>query len=231
VPHVLTPEMNEILSASKKYGWVLEPDAKRLLSMAGVTVPKYEWVKDLEAAKRAASAIGFPVVGKIVSPKILHKSDCGGVILGIDGERELAAAYDKLKKIEGFDGMLIEETLAGVELIVGAKNDFQFGPILLLGMGGTGVEIYNDASIRMAPIDAADVSSMIGGLKARRIIEGYRGSSPVRLEELTRLLLVFSDLAMAFEDFLDSIDLNPVMCTDAGCVVADARIVFKEEDK
>ncbi len=115
---------------------------------------------------------------------------------------------------------------AGVELIVGAKIDHQFGPVVLLGMGGIGVEIYKDSAIRMAPLAQRDVLSMVGALKARKLLEGYRGSRPIHMGELTRTLMVFSDLLMGLEDRIESIDLNPVICTPEKCVVADARIML-----
>jgi hypothetical protein len=122
--------------------------------------------------------------------------------------------------------MLIEPMVSGIELIVGAKNDHQFGPVLLLGAGGTGVEIYRDVALRMAPIGEKDVHSMLACLKARKLLEGYRGAAPVSRGALVKLMLAFSDLAMALEEEFESIDLNPVMCSADGCVVADARIML-----
>ena len=122
-------------------------------------------------------------------------------------------------------GRTLEEMLAGVELIVGAKIDYQFGPIILLGIGGTEAEIYRDVSLRMAPISERDVVSMVKGLKAHEILEGYRGSDPVNRDELTRTLMSFSRMVMELADQIDSIDLNPLMCSSERCVVADARII------
>jgi acyl-CoA synthetase (NDP forming) len=122
--------------------------------------------------------------------------------------------------------MLVEEILTGMELIIGAKIDFQFGPIVILGIGGTAVEIYQDTSIRMAPLTPKDVLSMIKNLKAHRLIEGYRGSEPVNLNKLTEIVVTFSDLLMELEDVVESIDLNPVMCSSKKCIVADARIML-----
>jgi len=117
--------------------------------------------------------------------------------------------------------------VSGTELIVGAKIDYQFGPVILLGMGGTGVEIYRDVTLRMAPLSPKDAESMIRCLKAHQLLEGYRGAKPVDLKGLERLLLVFSGLVMDLEEFIESIDLNPVMCSPAKCVIADARIMLK----
>jgi hypothetical protein len=124
--------------------------------------------------------------------------------------------------------MLVEEMVSGLELIVGAKNDYQFGPVILFGMGGVLVEIYRDIVLRMAPLSQGDIDSMMRCLKARRLLEGYRGSNPINFKELKELLVNFSNLVMDLENFFESIDLNPVICSIDRCVVADARILLKD---
>ena len=109
---------------------------------------------------------------------------------------------------------------------MGAKNDYQFGPVILTGIGGTGVEIYQDTSIRMAPITSKNIESMLKDLKGYQLLEGYRGSAHVNLKRIKDLLLSFSDLVLELEDVFESIDLNPVMCSQQACVVADARIML-----
>ena len=225
---MLTTEMNEILSASKEIGWVLEPQAKRLLSLAGLSVPRFFCTKKIDEALRFAEEIGYPVACKVVSPKVIHKSEKNGVELGIDSERKLRETFHRFNKIEGFTGMLVEEMVSGLELIVGAKNDYQFGPVILFGMGGVLVEIYRDIVLRMAPLSQRDIDSMMRCLKARRLLEGYRGSNPINFKELKELLVIFSDLVMDLENFFESIDLNPVICSIDKCVVADARILLKD---
>jgi acyl-CoA synthetase (NDP forming) len=223
---VLKQEINAVLSASRETGWVLEPEAKRLLSLAGIPVPVFAWAKSADEALRFAEETGYPVVAKVVSPLVVHKSDSGGVIVGIADQQELRAAFEGFSAVEGFSGILVEEMVSGIELIIGAKMDFQFGPVILLGMGGTGVEIYGDTTLRMAPLSQRDVESMVKGLKAHRLLEGYRDTEPVNMKELTRMLLAFSDLVMNMVDRIESIDLNPVMCSARACVVADARIML-----
>jgi acyl-CoA synthetase (NDP forming) len=122
--------------------------------------------------------------------------------------------------------VLIEETLAGLELIIGARVDYQFGPIIILGMGGTRAEIYRDVALRMAPLAAGDAELMTRGLKAGRLLEGFRGSAPVDMNGLDGLLIRFSGLVMELGESFASIDLNPVMCSASACVVADARIML-----
>ncbi len=223
---MLKKSLKKVLSASQEYGWVMEPECKQILKDIGISVPKFRVVTEWEEALGAADDIGYPLVCKVVSPAVIHKSDSGGVMVGIDNQRKLKSAYQKLKKLDGFRSMLMEETVDGVELIVGAKNDYQFGPVILTGIGGTGVEIYQDTSIRMAPITSKDIESMLRDLKAYQMLEGYRGSTPVNLKRIKDLLLSFSDLVLELEDVFESIDLNPVMCSQQTCVVADARIML-----
>jgi len=224
---MLSQNILDILSKSKEWGWVLEPDAKRLLAQAGIGVPEFIWTDSLKEAVAFAEKIGYPVVAKIVSPKVIHKTESGGVALGIDNKIALGEAFHRFSDMDGFRGVLVEETVSGAEMIVGAKNDYQFGPVILLGVGGTGVEIYKDTTLRMAPIAPKDVESMLKSLKAHKLLEGYRGAEPVSLEALTRMLTSFSTLVMDLGEEVASIDLNPVMCSAKRCVVADARIMLK----
>ena len=224
---MLVREVWDILSSSKATGWVLEPDAKRLFSFLGLDVPRFVWAKRVEEAVQFAEEIGYPVVGKVVSPKLVHKSDKKGVEIGIDNDEKLQETFRRFSQFDGFAGMLVEEMIFGMELIVGAKVDDQFGPVVLLGIGGTGVEIYKDVTLRMAPLTLKDAESMIRCLKAHSLLEGYRGSKPANLREINRLLMTFSQLVMDLESMIDSIDLNPVICSPTRCVVADARIMLR----
>jgi succinyl-CoA synthetase beta subunit len=224
---MLTEDMRLIIDNARETGWVLEPDAKRLLSLAGLTVPDFVLAVTASEAVAAAQRIGYPVAAKVVSAKILHKSEAGGVAVGVPDASHLTDIFGKFSALEGFAGLLVEEMLPGSELIVGAKVDFQFGPVILLGMGGTGVEIYRDTVIRMAPVTEKDVQAMLAGLKGARLLQGYRGAEPISIPELIRLMLAFSALIMDLENDVESIDLNPVKCTGRRCVVADARIMLR----
>jgi acyl-CoA synthetase (NDP forming) len=225
---MLDDKAKKALTDSKKQGWVLEPDAKRMLESAGMAVPEFTLAKTMDEALQFVRKNSYPVVAKIVSPQVVHKSDVGGVVVGIDKDDLLAETYKKFSAIKGFCGMLVEESVSGLELIVGAKVDYQFGPVILLGIGGTGVEIYKDTTLRMAPLRPEDIGPMIKGLKAHKLLEGYRGAKPVDMEALTRLLVKFSEFVMEVEPYMESIDLNPVMCTADKCYVADARIMLKK---
>ena len=214
------------LNSATESGWVLEPDAKHLLRTAGLKVPAFKVCPEVSEAVAWAGKIGYPVAAKVVSPKAMHKSELKGVVVGIGDDDALREAYKHFRRIDGFCGMLVESIAAGVEVIVGAKIDYQFGPVILLGMGGTAVEIYQDTAIRMAPLIERDVWSMVGSLKARRLLEGYRGSEAVSMEALVETMLTFSDLVLTLGERFESIDLNPVMCSAEDCIIVDARIVL-----
>lgn len=227
---MLKKEISGILSTFKETGWVLEPEAKRLLRLSGIPVPEFIWTGSPEEALKFAGKIGFPLVAKLVSPVALHKSDLGAVIVGIHTDEELTEAFARFRAMDGFSGMLVEEMVSGLELILGARIDFQFGPVILLGIGGTAVEIYKDTALRMAPLKPADVASMVKGLKARPLLEGYRDAEPINMKALTRTVLALSDLVMNLEGLIESMDLNPLMCSAKGCVAADARIMLAKEE-
>ena len=222
----MNKEIADILENSREIGWVLEPGAKRILTAAGIDVPRFAWAKTYDEAAAFAREIGYPVVAKVVSSRALHKTEVGGVVVGIKSDAELESAFGALSRIERFEGIVVDEMLAGTELIVGAKNDAQFGPVVLLGIGGVGVELYKDTAIRMAPLAERDALSMMRCLKAHELLEGFRGAEPVSSALLTALLLNFSNLVMEIADQVESIDLNPVICSSKRCAAADARIML-----
>ena len=220
------PEMLRIVEAARADGWVTEPDAKRLFRLAGFDVPRLTVARTPEEADRFAREIGYPVVAKVVSARILHKSDVGGVVVGIADAGRLGEVFRRFQGMEGFVGMIVEETVSGIELILGAKIDLQFGPMILLGIGGTGVEVYQDVALRMAPLSGKDVHAMIAGLKARRLLEGYRGAEKVDRDKLTETVLAFAAMVMELQERIASIDINPLLCSSRRCTVADARILL-----
>jgi hypothetical protein len=223
---MLRDNIRETFAEAHKQGWVMEPQAKDLLRLAGMDVPRFLFTNDVAEAIGFADGIGYPVVAKVVSPDIIHKSDSSGVVLGIPDNRRLGEVFTEMGKIKGCQGIIVEESLKGIEMIVGMKMDKQFGPVILLGMGGTAVEIYKDATLRMAPLRMNDAESMMRCLKGRPLLEGYRGSEGVNVDELKKMLMAFSSLVMEFDKEVESIDLNPVICNASRCIVADARIML-----
>jgi hypothetical protein len=216
----------QIFRKWRQAGWIPEPDAMDILRAEGLEVVPHRTAGSVEEAVRFAGEIGFPVVAKVVSPEIMHKSDVAGVATGITTGEELAGHFERFRRMEGFTGMLVAAMLSGVELILGARIDSQFGPAILLGIGGTGVEIYGDVAVRLAPLSARDAAAMAAGLRGRPLLEGFRRQPGVNMENLTATMLRFSDLVMKYRDRIESVDINPLICSVEKCTVADARIVL-----
>ena len=227
---MLNSAIEQIINDSQAHGWVLEPEAKRLLKEAGVAVPVFEWCQSESDALEAAERIGYPVVAKVVSAAIVHKTDVDGVAVGVPGPQELSQHYRRFSQMPDFNGMLIDEMIAGQELIIGGKIDFQFGPVVLMGIGGTAVEIYQDTAVRMAPLTALDVEAMVAELRGSPLLTGHRGQAGISMTHLTQVMLRMSELLLALEEKIESLDLNPVFCTDQHCIVADARIILKQSN-
>jgi len=219
---------SSIIENSKLRGWVLEPDAKEIMATQGFDVPNFVVTDSVQAAGDFLKLSPGPVVAKAVSEKILHKTEFNAVVTGIVDEKRLGQEMTRLKSLDGCEQILVEEMVEGLEIIIGAKNDFQFGPVIVLGLGGTSVEIYNDTAIRMAPVEPGDVVSMVNSLKAKKLFKGYRQKPGVNMDILIPLVVKFSSLTMDLEDQFQSIDLNPVICTKDRCVIADARIMLRK---
>jgi acetate---CoA ligase (ADP-forming) subunit beta len=216
-----------ILDAAAQDGWVLEPDAKRLLQDAGLEVPRGRLATSVDDAVDAARELGFSAVAKVVSPAVVHKTEVGGVIVGLPGEDAVRAAWARLSPLPEFRGLLIEELVSGVEAIVGGRYDPQFGPVVMLGVGGTGVEIYRDISLRLAPVDEAEAAAMLAELTGAALFTGHRGSASVDVPALARLIARFSALLAALGDRVSSVDLNPVFCGPRRAVIGDARFLLE----
>jgi acetate---CoA ligase (ADP-forming) subunit beta len=224
----MKPEVKEIIDSSVKSGWVLEPRAKELIKSYGLATSKFVWAKTLENALQGAKKVGYPLVAKIVSEKIIHKSDVGGVVVGVRDNNQMVEVFEKFSKLEGFDGVLLDEMLAGSEVIFGSKYDAQFGIVVLVGIGGTSVEIYKDVALRMAPVSKDDAAEAINSLKGIKLLKGYRGKEVVNIDKLAAAVVKFSEMAYDLRNEVESMDLNPVMCTKDKAVVADARIILKK---
>lgn len=216
-----------ILEQSESMGWVMEPLAKELLALYGLPVTRFRWVKTEADALIACEELGFPLVAKIVSPEVVHKSDVGGIAVGLRSADDVKETFASMSALPGFDGILLDGMVSGVELIVGAKSDPQFGAVVLAGIGGTAVEVYKDVAIRMAPITAHEAVAAVRSLKGAKLLQGYRGTEPVNLNALGELIARFSEAACELEPFVESIDLNPVFSNGESSVIADARIMLK----
>lgn len=215
-----------------------EAEAKGLLADAGIEVPDFREVDTADEALDAADAIGYPVVAKVASAEVQHKSEWGdgvGVALGLDAPAAVREAADRIlaeADDAGIDvSVLIEAAAdvdAGTEVIVGGVRKRSFGPTVLVGLGGVFTEVLEDVSHRLAPVDRAEARSAIDELAGARLLAGYRGRPPTDLDALADVVVAVGDL-LDDHDAIDEIDVNPVLATEDGAVALDALVLLREE--
>jgi acetyl-CoA synthetase (ADP-forming) len=212
----------------------LENEAKTICIEYEIPVTKFELARTLKESLLVSKKIGFPVVLKIVSPDIIHKSDSGGVILNLKNSDEVKNAFNKIvrnvkkyKANANILGVLVQEMVApSTEVIIGAIKDPQFGQTLMFGLGGIFVELLGDVTFRVAPISKIEAFEMISEVKAYPILKGYRNKSAVDIASLTKLIVKTSNLIMENPQ-IKELDLNPVIVYEKGLKVVDARIILE----
>ncbi|MEK6916326.1 MAG: acetate--CoA ligase family protein [Nanoarchaeota archaeon] len=203
-----------------------QKEAQTLLKKYKIDFPKTEIFKE-NYIKR--TDLKFPLVLKIDSPDIIHKSDMGLVFTGLKSLHDInqnlrtSATILKMHKIEDYNFQL-QETITGDEIIMGMKRDTSFGPVILFGLGGIFVEVIKDVSMRIAPLTKTMCIEMIDSIKGIKILEGYRNAKPANKEKLAELLMKLSDISIK-EKQIQEIDFNPVIVNDKKAVVVDARII------
>ena len=220
-----------IQKAKKEKRDLILPEAFQMLQAYGIPVADCQVVHQKADLKKAMKEIKSPIALKVISPGISHKSDVGGVALNIHSLTEAEKIYDKLKKLtpERRSGVLVQKMiLDGKEVILGAKRDPSFGPVVLFGLGGIYVEVLKESSLRVAPITRSEAEEMILELKAATILKGIRGERPLDIKALVENLLRLSQLMMDFPE-IDGIDINPVKVLEKGAVAVDARIVLSKK--
>ncbi|MFZ9639400.1 MAG: acetate--CoA ligase family protein [Hylemonella sp.] len=228
-------KIQEIIATAKASGRtaLTAPEAKQICDAYGITVPKEALAGSAAQASQAAAEMGFPVVMKIVSPDILHKTEAGGVLVGIKNAEEAASAYEKIianarnyKADANIVGVQVQQMIkAGQEVIIGAVTDNSFGKLVAFGLGGVLVEVLKDITFRLAPATLQDAYSMLDGIQAAEILKGVRGGDPVDREALAKLIVAVSKLVSDFPE-ISELDLNPVFASKQGAVAADVRIVL-----
>ncbi|MEK6831454.1 MAG: acetate--CoA ligase family protein, partial [Thermoproteota archaeon] len=181
---------------------------------------------------------GFPLVMKVVSPQILHKTDVGGVKVGLDNVNDVKKTfkdmYGRLSKKKGVEvkGILLEKMVPkGVELIVGIQNDPQFGPVIMVGLGGIMTEVMKDVAFRLLPITTSDAKSMLNELKGSALLKGFRGSEPIDTNMVAKMLVQIGKLGVDNADYINSVDFNPVVVYPKSHFVVDAKIILDKEIK
>jgi acetate---CoA ligase (ADP-forming) len=211
-----------------------EVASKKLLKAYGIPISKEAIAQSAAEAVKIAKSIGFPVVAKVVSPDILHKSDIGGVMLDLDSPAEVKKAYEaitaRVKKLKGkprLEGILIaRQVKADLELVVGASLDAEMGPVVLFGTGGIDIELMKDVALSGAPLDKAEATALIGRTKAGVKIRGYRGKRPLHEASVVRALVGLSNLIADAGSRIASIDVNPFLINAKTGVAVDALIVL-----
>lgn len=233
--------MNRVIQKAREDGreTLLEPEAKQLLAEFDVSVPEFQVAHSRDEAVSAAREIGYPVVMKIVSPDVTHKSDANGVLLNLESDEMAADAYeDILENVTAYDsdatieGVLVEEMIDGLrEMIVGVTKTRNFGPAVMIGMGGVTVELFSDVAFRLPPLDREEVMETVESLQTYPLLSGYRGDPPADVSALVESILNLGGadgLIAELGKEISEMDLNPVIVrpNEEGCVVSDALVTL-----
>jgi acyl-CoA synthetase (NDP forming) len=211
-----------------------EVESKQLVLEAGIPVVEASLATDAARAVRMSQEMGFPVVLKIASPDVVHKSDAGGVRVGLtkasqveEAYAEIMAAVRRAHPMARVDGISVQKMAKpGVEVIMGMSRDPQFGPTLMFGLGGVFTEVLNDVAFRVAPLDGPSAGEMIREIRGLPLLQGYRGGEPTDLDALEDILIKLSRLAAGAPE-IKELDLNPVIARGDGAVVVDARVILE----
>lgn len=223
-----------ISKAKEENRGLFEIEAMTILENCGISVPDFEFAKSQEEAVTKAIKIGYPVVMKIVSRDILHKSDYGCVKLNLKNGEEVEKAYfeimcnakEKIKNVR-IEGVVIYPFVSkGTEVIIGVTDDEQFGSAIMFGLGGIFVEVLKDVAFRIIPLSEEDARSMIKETKGYSLLKGLRGQTHKDIDSIVDVILKISKLVSDFPE-IKEIDLNPIYVYDDGLTVVDARLLLK----
>jgi acetyltransferase len=204
-------------------GFLPAKAARDLLAASGITVIETVCCRSAASAAAAADRLGYPVVAKVDHPDLVHKSDAGGVRLGLGSGTEVAEAAAELLGLAEGALVLVQHQHRGVELLVGGVRDPEFGPMVMAGLGGVLVETHRDVQLAVAPVDTGRARAMLSSLRGAAILGGLRGSPPVHLGFVAETIVAVGDLMVAHPEIAE-LDLNPVLAGPDGCVAVDWRI-------
>lgn len=226
--------ITEVIEEARRQGRsvLTEIESKRILDEAGIPVAKTQLAETADAASKIAGDIGFPVVLKIVSPNVTHKSDVGGVRVSLESPADVKAAFDEIiasvkqhQPDARIEGVAVQKMAAqGTEVIIGVSKDPQFGPVVMFGLGGIFVEVLKDVAFRIIPLEERDAKQIVREIKGFAVLEGIRGQPAADLGALEGLILKVSQFIEAHPE-IEELDLNPVFAYPDGCIAVDARIV------
>jgi acyl-CoA synthetase (NDP forming) len=227
----------EVIDNARSQGRTLltEVESKQVLHEAGIPVALSVLARDAKEAANAAEKTGFPVVLKVVSPDVAHKSDVGGVRLGLESKEDVEEAFDEIMEAvkaaqpdARIEGVAVQNMApAGTEVIVGMSKDPQFGPVMMFGLGGILVEVLKDVAFRIIPLEPKDAREMVREIKGFPVLEGVRGQPAADVAALESLILKVSEFVEAHPE-IEELDLNPVFAYPDGALAVDARIVISD---
>jgi acetyltransferase len=207
-----------------------EENLNRLLKTCGIGLPKQALVDSAADAALKAKEIGFPVALKLIAAEVVHKTESGAVMLGVKSTDEVEAEGKKLlSKAPGKGKLLIQEMVQGTEVLIGARTDPQYGPFLMVGLGGIFVEVLKDVSIRLLPVDEREARAMLGELRGYKVLEGVRGQGPRDIDALVKAMVGLGDIFATHRNLVSDMEINPIMVRAQGGGVAavDVRLVRK----
>lgn len=211
--------------------WLLEHEAKQVLQNMNILIPSSKLVLSEEEAIESAKEFGFPVVLKLMSKDVMHKTDSGAVVIDLSNEQEVKETYvDFMRRFDNVEiaGVLVEKMVKkGLELIIGTSTDSTFGPVILFGVGGVLVEAIKDVVFRMCPVTKEQALGAIGEIKAKILLEGFRGQPKVNKDQLADLIVKISQLAWENREYIIEMDINPIIANEDGIFPVDARIILK----
>jgi acyl-CoA synthetase (NDP forming) len=213
-----------------------EFESKRILKQVGISVVETRLAKTQKEAVSLSRKMGFPVVLKIASPDVIHKSDSGGVKLSLNNAAEVKKAYDEiLKKVKrqypkaAVHGVSVQKMVRpGTEVIVGTSQDPQFGPVIMFGLGGIFVELLKDVSFRVIPVKRKDAQEMIEEIKGYPLLQGYRGKEPASITALVEIILKISKF-IEHNSQIKELELNPIFAYRNKAFAVDARIILEKD--
>jgi acetyl-CoA synthetase (ADP-forming) len=235
----LSKTIEDIITKARKEkrNFLLEPESKTIFKELGLITPEFAIATTDKEAISIAKKFGYPIVMKIISPQILHKTDAGGVKLNLKTEKEVVATFKdiisnakKYKKDAEIRGVLIEKMVTpSTEIIIGVTRDPTFGPAIMFGLGGIFVELLKDVSFRIAPLEKKDAKEMIHEIKALPMLQGFRGGPNVNLNLIENTLLIVSKFVVDYIDDILEIDLNPIFAYENILLTVDARIILTDK--
>lgn len=219
-PHNELKVIREVIESASD-GYLPPEKVNMLLKAAGIETVPESVVTTAAAAVRAAGAMGYPVVMKVVGP--VHKSDIGGVVLNIDSEERVRDEFARMMTLPEVTGILVQKMISGREIFCGATREDRYGHLVMAGMGGIFIEVFKDVSTALVPVSDQEARSMIRSLRSYKIIRGIRGTAGVNEEAFVRVITSLSDL-LAVAPEIAEMDINPLLGTPDNVVAVDARI-------